>query len=391
MEFNSSPRSTIGVEVEYGIVDRATGDLVPCSKDLLAAIGQAYPDGEHPKAKHELFQASLEVITGICETPNEAMHDIAGTLSEIVPWLNERGLGLESTGTHPFAEWDELPVTPNPRYLDMVDRLRWPAQRLLIHGIHVHVGVRSAEKSVVTTNVLAMYLPVILALSASSPYWLGRDTGMASSRTKVFEGLPTTGIPPQLKNWDAYEEFLSALINAGTIQSVKEVWWDIRPHPDFGTVELRMCDGICSLTETATVAAIAQCLVTWIDRRIDAGEDIDLLPDWVLRENKWRAARWGLDADLIVDRRGDTQRLRERLDLMIGQLAPIAAELGCLTELEYAQVISERGASYQRQREVVADGGTLVDVVRSLLRVADESFAQYGVQGAAENVEASGG
>ena len=391
MEFNSSPRSTIGVEVEYGIVDRATGDLVPCSKDLLAAIGQAYPDGEHPKAKHELFQASLEVITGICETPNEAMHDIAGTLSEIVPWLNERGLGLESTGTHPFAEWDELPVTPNPRYLDMVDRLRWPAQRLLIHGIHVHVGVRSAEKSVVTTNVLAMYLPVILALSASSPYWLGRDTGMASSRTKVFEGLPTTGIPPQLKNWDAYEEFLSALINAGTIQSVKEVWWDIRPHPDFGTVELRMCDGICSLTETATVAAIAQCLVTWIDRRIDAGEDIDLLPDWVLRENKWRAARWGLDADLIVDRRGDTQPLRERLDLMIEQLAPIAAELGCLTELEYARVISERGASYQRQREVVADGGTLVDVVRSLLQVADQSFAQYGVQGAAENVEASGG
>lgn len=388
MEFNSSARSTLGVEVEYGIVDRATGNLAVESTSLLDAIGGGHPDNEHPKAKHELFQSSLEVITGICETPDEAMHDLAGTLSEIVPWLNSRDLGLESTGTHPYAVWDELPITVNPRYQRMVDRLQWPAQRLLIHGIHIHVGIRSAEKSIITTNVLAMYLPVLLALSASSPYWLGRDTGMASSRTKIFEGMPTTGIPPQLPHWNAYEEFLSALINAGTIESIKEVWWDVRPHPDFGTVELRMCDGISSLTEIATVAAIAQSLVTWIDRRVDAGEQFDLLPDWVLRENKWRAARWGLDASLIVDRKGNTDPLRDRLEGMVATLSPIAHELGCSAELDYARTMSSKGASYQRQRDVVAAGGDLADVVALLVREADASFAEYGVVGAAQNVEA---
>lgn len=387
MEFNASERSTLGIEVEYGIVDRASGRLVTASNDLLTALSEPFGGEEHPKAKHELFQSSLEVITGICETPDEAAHDLASTLSEIVPWLSERNLALESTGTHPFDEWDGLPITDNARYLAMVERLQWPAQRLLIHGVHVHVGVRSGEKAITTTNVLAMYLPILLALSASSPYWLARDTGMASARTKVFEGMPTTGIPPQLKDWQAYEGFVSALLNAGTIESIKSVWWDIRPHPGFGTVELRMCDGINSLTEIATVAAIAQCLVTWIDRRIDAGDDFELLPEWELRENKWRASRWGLEADLITDQLGSTQPLRQRLDVMLTELAPIAAGLGCAKELEYARTMSSQGASYQRQRDVVAAGGSLQDVVQSLIQEADRSFADYGVTGAAANLE----
>lgn len=386
MEFNSSEKSTIGVEVEYGIVDRSTGELVPRSLEILELAGAGYPDGLHPKAKNELFQPSIEVITGICETPSEAIADLAGTLSEIVPLLTARGLALESTGTHPFAEWDELPTTPNARYDRMLERLQWPAQRLLIHGIHVHVGVRSGDKAVVTTNVLAMYLPMILALSASSPYWLGRDTGMASSRTKVFEAMPTTGVPPQLRDWNDFNRLLNALIKAGTIESVKEIWWDIRPHPGFGTVELRMCDGITTLRETATVAAIAQCAVTRIDRLIDAGEEFELLPDWVLRENKWRASRWGLDAQLIYNQNGDTAPLREQLADFIGRLLPTAEELGCAAELTHALTIAEEGASYLRQREVVAAGGSLVDVVKMLVAETDESFAAAGVAGLPDDV-----
>ncbi len=382
MEFNSSEKSTVGIEVEYGIVDRETGELVARSNEILSIIGAGHPNGEHPKAKNELFQPSLEVITGICETPTEAAHDLAGTLSEIVPLLNERGLALESSGTHPFAEWDELPTTQNERYDRMLERLQWPAQRLLIHGIHVHVGVRSADKSVITTNVLAMYLPVILALSASSPYWLGRDTGMASSRTKVFEAMPTTGIPPQLADWDDYNRLLNALIHAGTIETIKEIWWDIRPHPNFGTVELRMCDGITTLRETAAVAAIAQSMVTKIDEMVDAGETFDLLPDWVLRENKWRASRWGLDTDLIRNRDGDTIPLRDQLAEMIDFLSPTAEKLGCRDDLRHALTMAADGGSYMRQRAVVANGGSLVDVVKALIAETDASFAEYGVTGA---------
>jgi len=390
VEFNSSAKSTVGIEVEYGIVDRETGELVPVSSEILAEAGAKYPGGEHPKAKNELFQPSIEVITGICETPKEAAYDLAGTLGEIVPLLNERGLALESTGTHPFAEWDELPTTPNPRYDRMLERLQWPAQRLLIHGIHVHVGVRSGDKAVITTNVLAMYLPVILALSASSPYWLGRDTGMASSRTKVFEAMPTTGVPPQLADWDDYNQLLTALMRAGTIESVKEIWWDIRPHPDFGTVELRMCDGITTLRETATVAAIAQAMVTKIDEMVDAGETFELLPDWVLRENKWRASRWGLDAELIRDRLGATQPLREQLREVIDFLTPTAEKLGCVEELRHALTMAEEGSSYLRQRAVVAAGGSLVDVVKELLKETDASFVSYDVLGAVQAVELDG-
>ena len=374
MEFNSSPRSTIGVEVEYGIVSRETGELVPCAGEVLAELNFASEQTDHPKVKHELFLASLEVITGICENPAEARADLASTLHELMPYLDRRGLGLESSGTHPFAHWDKIPITQNDRYLRMVDKLQWPTHRLLIHGVHVHVGVRSPEKVIITTNVAAQHLPVILALSCSSPYWLGRDTGLASVRTKIFETMPTTGIPPQLSSWDAYNKMIDAFIVSGTIETIREIWWDIRPHPDFGTVEFRMADGIPTLQEAMAVAAIAQCLVTEIDRIVDEGGTFEFLPDWVLRENKWRASRYGLDANLLIATDGRTQPLREQLVELIARLTPIAEQLGCAGELRFANQIAQSGASYQRQRQVVADGGTLQDVVALLVREHDLSL-----------------
>lgn len=390
MEFNSSVRSTIGVEVEYGIVSRQTGELVPCASEILAELAGLRGGDEHPKAKNELFLTSLEVITGVCENPAQARADLAETLSELMPLLDSRGLGLESSGTHPFAEYGSIPITPNARYLRMVDKLQWPAFRLMIHGIHVHVGVRSAQKAIVTTNVLAQYLPVILSLSCSSPYWLGGDTGLASTRTKIFETMPTTGIPPQLADWDAYNQLLDALIKAGTIETIREVWWDIRPHPDFGTVELRMSDGIPTLDETMAVAAIAQCLVTHIDTVLDAGGSFDLLPDWVLKENKWRACRYGIDTSLIVDETGTTRLLTDLLDEMITMCSPYAEKLGCTDELNFARTIAADGPSYLRQRAVVADGGTLVDVVKLLIREHDESLASALADGPPAQREAPG-
>jgi carboxylate-amine ligase len=388
VEFNSSPEQTIGIEVEYGIVSRETGQLAPVSLDVLREAGSAYPGDEHPKAKNELFQPSLEVITGICQTPDAAVRDLAETLSDIVPLLNERGLALTSTGTHPFAEWDQFPITPDERYERMVNQIQWPAQRLLIHGVHVHVGALTPDKAIITTNVAAMYLPILLALSASSPYWLSRDTGLASSRTKIFEGMPRTGIPPQIPDWAEYQRLLAALIRSQTIETVREIWWDVRPHPNFGTVEFRMCDGITTLNEVAAVGALAQCIAVYVNEQTDAGIEIELLPDWVLRENKWRASRWGLDAELIVDDSFNTEPLRDKLSELVERLSPIAERLGCAAELNYALHIAATGASYQRQRAVVESGGTLVDVVASTVAESDRSFAEYGVVGAAENVVA---
>lgn len=378
MEFNASPRATIGVEIEYGIIDRETGALVSRANELLAAVGSGHLEGRHPKAKNELFQCSVEVITDICETPAEAKADIAATLRELRPWLDAQGLGLESTGTHPFSNWRGMPLTPQPRYQAMVEWLRWPSYRLLIHGVHVHVGVRSGEKAIAITNALARFLPLPLALSASSPYWHGTDTGMASSRTKIFEGMPTTGIPPHLANWDEYQRSVETLLNAKSIESIRSIWWDVRPHPDFGTVELRMCDGIPTLDEAMTVAAIAQCLVTKFDRMLDAGEQLPSRPDWLLRDNKWRASRWGLEADLVINRRGDTRPIRELINDMITDLGPIAAELGCERELLGALQIMDTGASYERQRNLVTQGASMRELALSLVAEHDDSLLLAG-------------
>ncbi len=192
----------------------------------------------------------------------------------------------------------------------LVEQMAWMAQRLQIFGVHVHVGVRSPAKAVAIANALSAYIPHLLALSASSPYWVGHDTGLASCRSKVFEGLPTAGLPEQLVSWDEFEHLMETLVSAEAIGTIREVWWDIRPHPNFGTVELRMFDGLPSLDDVAALAALGQSLVAWFDERLDGGEDLGIPREWLVRQNKWRAARHGLDADLIVDDDGSRRPLR---------------------------------------------------------------------------------
>jgi carboxylate-amine ligase len=199
------------------------------------------------------------------------------------------------------------------------------------------------------------YIPHFLALSASSPFWLGSDTGLASARSKVFEGLPTAGLPYALSGWDAFEDYMETLISSRTIESIREVWWDIRPHPNFGTVELRICDGIPTLGEIGVVAAFAQSLVETFDRTLDAGGSLHEPKLWLVRENKWRAARYGLDAEIIVDNKGQQVRsLRDAVLELASDLEPVARELGCADELGKVEELLRVGASYQRQRAVAA-------------------------------------
>ena len=365
--FSSSPRPTLGIEVELGIVDRGTRQLANASTELLAVLGAGHPDGEHPKAKHELFQSTIEIITGICSTVAEAGEDLRATIAEVDRLTGDRGLGLVSAGTHPFSRWHDQRVSPSPRYAELVDRIGWPARRLAIHGTHFHVGVRSGEAAVAVTSGVAVHLPLFLALSASSPYWQAHDTGLASVRTKVFEGLPTAGLPPRLVDWADFEAFMGTLLTAGAITSIREVWWDVRPHPDFGTVELRMCDAMPTLTEVLSLAALAQCLVSDLQDRFERGEPVPTNRDWVLRENKWLAARYGLDAEVIVDDHGTRRPARDAIADLVAELAPTALTLGCERELAGVLAIIEHGAGYERQRRVLQAGGSHVEVVDLLL------------------------
>ncbi|HSV65161.1 MAG TPA: glutamate--cysteine ligase [Mycobacteriales bacterium] len=367
IDFSASERSSLGVEWELELVDQQTRQLSSGSNQVLRDISPK-GDGQHPKAKHELLQSCVEVITGVCITVEEACADLAGTVAEVQAAAAKYDLALMCSGTHPTTDWTSQEITDDPRYRLLVERNQWLARRLQIFGVHVHVGVRSPDKAIPIVNALTAYIGHFLALSASSPYWVGSDTGLASYRSKIFEGLPTAGLPYQLSGWPEFEEYMGMLINTQAIQSIREVWWDIRPHPRYGTVELRICDGLPTLEEIGAVAALSQCLVERLDNQIDQGYRLPTPTAWVVRENKWRAARYGLDADLVVDRFGTLKPVRAALTELVEDLVPVARRLGCLDELYRIPHIIEVGASYQRQRRVAqANGGDLTAVVDSLL------------------------
>ncbi len=356
IDFNRSAGPSLGVEVELEVVDAVTGELVSAATPILAELGAAYPDGIHPKAKHELFECTVEIITGICATAAEARADLQATLDEVAAAAERRGLALLCSGTHPFSSWHDQQVSPDPRYALLLDEMQWMAQRLQIFGVHVHVGVTSRQKAVAIANALAGYIPHFLALTASSPFWEGRDTGLASARSKVFEGLPTAGLPAPLESWEEFEHFMDTLVTSGAISTVREVWWDIRPHPDFGTVELRMCDGIPTLSEITAVAALGQCLVAHLDAALDRDAAPPRPPNWILSQNKWRVGRHGLDAEIIVDEAGGQQPVAQAVRDLVAELAPTADRLGCPAELARVEGILTGGASYARQRAAVPPG-----------------------------------
>ncbi|QBI52428.1 glutamate--cysteine ligase [Streptomonospora litoralis] len=367
IEFNDSQRATLGVEWELQLVDVHTRHLRQEAQQVLGELPDLSEASDSPPLRHELMQCTVEVVTGICETVEEARNDLAGSIARLNSVLEPREAALICAGTHPIDDWRDQTLSPIQRYGELIDEMQWLARRILTFGVHVHVGVRSREKAIPMVNALADYLPHFLALTASSPFWSGHDTGLASSRSIIFGALPTSGPPPRLEHWDAFEEYMETLLRAGTISSIKEVWWDVRPHPDFGTIEIRMFDGIPTLREVGMAAALSQSLVRLFDQQLDRGYGLPNPPSWVVNDNKWRATRYGLDARIITDDQGHTMPLRDDLHELLRELEPVAARLGCAEDLGVASEILDKGASYERQRAVIDDGGTLNDVVDSLV------------------------
>jgi carboxylate-amine ligase len=356
------------VEWELELVNLQSRELAGSASDILTELSAPF-GGEHPKAKHELLESCIEVITGVCATVDEAVADLRGTVDEVAAAAAARGLGVMCSGTHPFTDWTTQRISPNPRYEKLIEDMQWPARQLQIFGVHVHVGVRSPDKVIPIVNALSGYIPHFLALSASSPYWLGTDTGLASARSKVFESLPTAGLPYQLSGWEDFERFMETLMTAKSISSIREVWWDVRPHPNFGTVELRICDGLPTLFEISWAAAMSQCLVEMFNSQLDRGYTLPMPKGWTVRENKWRAARYGVDAEIIVDDRGTTAPLRDVVLDLVDELMPFAERLECTKELVRVREVLDVGPSYARQRAVAAaNGGDLSAVVDSLLQ-----------------------
>ena len=382
ISWNPSRGPTLGIEWELQLIDAQTRMLRQDADLVLAALPGLDASGEHPQIRHELMQSTVEIVTGICSTVSEAKADLGKAIGELQRIADDRGILLACAGTHPVSNWRDAKMAPIARYAELVDQMQWLARRIQTFGVHVHVGLRDGNKAIPVVNALAAYLPHFLALTASSPFWSGQDTGLASTRAIIFGDLPTAGPPHRLSNWGEFEEYMDTLLRARTIRSIKEVWWDIRPHPDLGTVEIRMFDGLPTAREVGMVAALSQSLVQLFDAQLDRGYQLPSPSSWVVRDNKWRATRYGLDATVITDESGTTAPLRDEVYELIRELEPVADRLGCLEELQVASEVLEYGASYERQRAVLTHAGEMTDVINALVtEFAEDRFVIPGEGG----------
>ncbi|MEW1961647.1 glutamate--cysteine ligase [Microbacterium sp. NPDC077644] len=367
-EFAHSPRSTVGLEWEIMLADPDTGDLVGRAPELVQALEDESAPERHT-VTGELLTNTIEVTSGIGDTVAHAISDIAAAIAAVRSRTDPAGIELLSAGSHPFAQWYDQRVTDKSRYHKLIERTQWWGRNMMIWGIHVHIGVEDRDKVMPIIGALSAYLPHLQALASSSPFWAGERTGYASNRALVFQQLPTAGLPWPLRTWADFERYLDDMVRTGVMADATEVRWDIRPAPRWGTIEVRACDGLSTLTEMASIAALVQVLVEHLSRRLDDGETLPTLPPWFHRENKWRAARYGLDARVIADEGGTQHLIRDQVAELVDELAPVAVELNCAAEFSAVHEILDAGAGYERQLKIAdAADGDLREVVHHLIR-----------------------
>ena len=366
IEFVGSPTPSLGVEWEFALTDKATGDLSNSAAALFGLVSERVPD-RAGKIHKELLRNTVELVTGIRRTTGEAVADLSATLDAVRGLTEELGVDLYGAGTHPFAEWSTQLLTEGYRYAELIERTQWWGRQMLIWGVHVHVGISHRDKVLPIIDAMLNYYPHLLALSASSPMWSGQDTNYASNRAMMFQQLPTAGLPFQFSKWSEFEAFVADQKTTGIIDHINEIRWDIRPSPHLGTIEIRVCDGATNISELSSLVALTHCLVVDLDRRLSAGEDLPVMAPWLVQENKWRAARYGLEAIVILDADCSERLVTDDLRDLLQRLAPVAESLDCVSELAGIENIIARGASYQRQRAVFRETGDLRAVVTSVV------------------------
>lgn len=363
------PSLTLGIEEEYQIVDPETGELRSYITQLLDADGQITVEGVKP----ELHQSVVEVGSGVCETPAQIRDEIVRLRGAMATLAAKDGLRILAAGTHPFSSWMDQRITPLERYLGFEEDLQDLARKNLIFGMHVHVGIEDREFLIDAMKVARYFLPHILALSTSSPFWEGRSTGLKSYRSVQWRNFPRTGIPPTFATYAEYEKIVRSLISANAIQDPSKIWWDLRPHHLYPTLEFRVCDICTRVDEAVCIAAIIQALVAklWKLRRDNL--TFRVYPLSLIDENKWRAVRYGVSGNLL-DLGKETERpAKQLIEELVGWfLDDVLDDLGSRKEVEYAFTILERGTSADRQLETFAETGDLRAVVNRLIEETAE-------------------
>src|SRR6478672_10986053 len=339
---------TIGVEEEFQIVDPETWELRSHVSELLNASGHSLGD----QMKRELHQSIVEVGTKICANVTELEEEICRIRRDLSSSAERVGLRIAAAGTHPFSNWKDQVISPGARYESIVEELQQLARSLLIFGLHIHVAVPDKTTMIDLMNMARYFLPHLLALSTSSPFWMGRDTGLNSYRTTVVRRFPRTGIPDQFSSWSEYEEYLDTLVELHCIDNGKKVWWDLRPHPLFGTLEFRVCDVPTSPRVTVALAALAQALVVKLYRLRRSNLGFRIYSRALVEENKWRAARYGLDGRLIDFGRRTEVPMRELAIELLEFVDDVVDELGSRKTLEYIRTIVAEGTSADQQLRV---------------------------------------
>lgn len=364
--FARSPEPTLGVEWEVALVDPVTWDLVPRGAELIDRVHVAHPDIHLEK---EFLQNTVELVTGVCRTVPEAMGDLETSLSAVREAAESMDVRLWASGGHPFTDFRKNPVSAKGSYSEIINRTQYWGQQMLLWGTHVHVGISHEERVWPIINALMTKYPHLLAISACSPGWEGLDTGYASNRTMLYQQLPTAGMPYQFENWEQWKSYMRDQAISGVINHTGSMHFDVRPASKWGTVEVRIFDAASNLRELSAIAALTHCLVVHYDRMIDADEKLPTLQPWHVAENKWRGARYGMDALVITSRETDERWIKDELADLLVELAPLSEELGCAQELQLVQEIINSGAGYERQRRLYEETGSWQKVVKA---TADE-------------------
>ncbi len=369
-KFGEGDPYTLGVEEEYQLLDGETFDLVQHIDTMLAAVSGHELE---PQINPELMQSVIEIATPVCRTAGDIQRELVKLRSYVTEVAREKGLRVGSAGTHPFSLFERQRITAKDRYRALIDRMQYVARRELIFGMHVHVAVDDPEKAIQVVNGLLPQLAPLLALSASSPFWRGEPTGLASSRQMVFSAFPRSGPPPRFRDYSDYAEVVGELERSGCIADYTHIWWDIRLHPRLGTVEIRICDAVTNVEDAVAIAAYCQALVKRLCERYEAQDDIPSYHRILTSENKWLAARYGLEApvmDLGSGRRNrvPVARLVRRT---LAEIEPHARELGSERELEGVLEILSRGNSADRQLRIFNTNRDIAEVAREIAEATE--------------------
>jgi carboxylate-amine ligase len=322
--------------------------------------------GADARVKPELMKSVVEVATHVADSVGRAVEEAAGLRARLRDAARREGALIASAGTHPFSRYRHQEITEQPRYEELVDQMRWVADRGVIFGLHVHVGMESAPQAMAVCNALRTYLPELLALSTNSPFWQGRDTGLSSTRSKIFDSFPRSGLPPAFASFDEFELVVERGVRTNSFPDYTFIWWDLRPHPKLGTIEIRICDGQTRLESVAGLLALVQSLAATLVERYESEGALPVQPLTLIAENKWRAARSGLEADLVDLDRDEERPAREAVLALVELVGPAASRLGCTAELREVERLCERGDGAAEQRRIYEEKGTLRDLAQWL-------------------------